>query len=186
MNNFEKAIRIVLDHEGGYSNHPSDKGGATRYGITEAVARAHAYSGRMDDLSEYAAQQIAKAQYWDVLRLDEISAISYPIALELFDTGFNCGVATAGRFLQRALNSLNRQGKDYHDVEVDGVIGPLTVHALRLLLVARGINGQAVMLKALNCLQGTYYIEISEKRPANEDFVFGWLSNRVSLNGVNA
>ena len=87
MNPFDKAIKEVFRVEGGFANHPSDKGGPTRYGITETVARAHAYSGRMEDMSEYAARQIAKAQYWDLLRLDEIAALSYPVSLELFDTG---------------------------------------------------------------------------------------------------
>ena len=180
---FARAIKEVFTIEGGFSNHPSDKGGATRYGVTEAVARANGYSGRMEELSEAEAQQIAKSQYWDVLRLDEIAGLSYPIALELFDTGFNCGVGTAGKFLQRSLNALNRQARDYPEVTVDGVLGPMTVHALRLFLVKRGSDGQAVMLKALNALQGAYYVEISEKRPANDDFVYGWLKNRVDMTG---
>jgi hypothetical protein len=37
------------------------------------------------------------------------------------------------------------------------------------------------MLKALNCLQGERYIRIAEGRAASEDFVFGWLANRIAL-----
>jgi lysozyme family protein len=60
--------------EGGFSSHPDDAGGKTRFSITEAVARANAYSGRMEDLPKELAETIAKNQYWDALRLDDISA----------------------------------------------------------------------------------------------------------------
>ena len=43
-------IDAVIDCEGGYANHPADRGGPTKYGITEAVARAHGYSGAMRNL----------------------------------------------------------------------------------------------------------------------------------------
>ena len=33
-------IDELIDREGGYSDHPQDRGGATRWGVTEAVARA--------------------------------------------------------------------------------------------------------------------------------------------------
>ena len=31
----------LIEREGGYVNHPADKGGPTCFGITEAVARSH-------------------------------------------------------------------------------------------------------------------------------------------------
>ena len=40
-------VEEVIGREGGYSNHPADKGGATRWGVTEAVARAHGFRGDM-------------------------------------------------------------------------------------------------------------------------------------------
>ena len=35
--NFEKALELVLHHEGGYVDHPKDPGGATNYGVTKKV-----------------------------------------------------------------------------------------------------------------------------------------------------
>ena len=61
---FEKVIGI----EGGYSDDPDDRGGKTKFGITEAVARAHGYRGEMRDLGLTTARKIYKSSYWDVLR----------------------------------------------------------------------------------------------------------------------
>lgn len=181
MSGFEVAFAAVLGVEGDYSNDTQDSGGATRYGITEAVARANGYTGPMSALPLEEAKRIARAQYWDVLRLDAVDALSASIAHELFDTGYNMGVSVAGQFLQRALNALNRNGADYPDVAVDGVIGPMTVAALRSFHVKRGGLGELVMMRALNVLQGARYIEIAERRVKDEAFVFGWLANRVSI-----
>jgi lysozyme family protein len=37
---YDDALRRLLVHEGGYSNHPSDPGGSTNFGITIADYRA--------------------------------------------------------------------------------------------------------------------------------------------------
>lgn len=178
---FDKAWEYTLGHEGGFVDDPKDSGGATRFGITEAVARANGYQGLMSQLSLNEAKRIAKTQYWDMLRLDEVARLSFPIARELFDTSYNMGQATAGRFLQRALNSLNRGGVDYSEVVDDGIIGPATIFSLRAFLRVRGARGESVMMKALNCMQGAAYFEIARRRPKDEEFIFGWLHNRVNL-----
>lgn len=177
---FEAAFQRVVMVEGGYSNHPSDTGGETQFGITKAVARANGYAGEMREMPLATAKTIYRRQYWDTLRLDEIDQLSQKVADELFDTGVNMGVGVAGRFLQRALSAMNRQQRDYPDVPVDGVVGPMTVHSLRAFISRRGRDGEPVMLRALNAQQGVRYLEISENRPANEDFTFGWFKNRVA------
>ncbi len=178
--NFDTAFQHVILVEGGYSNNPLDSGGRTKYGITERVARANGYEGDMKDLPLETAKRIYKAQYWDILRLDDVCALSYPVAAELFDTAVNMGVGIAGRFLQRALNVLNRNESDYGDMTVDGIVGPVTVHDLGRLIARRGQAGIAVLLKALNIEQGYRYIEIAEGAPKNESFIFGWLSQRIT------
>lgn len=181
MSGFEEAFRRVVMVEGGYSDHPSDTGGKTQFGITEAVARANGYAGDMRVLPLATAKTIYKRQYWDTLRLDDVDAIAPRVADELFDTAVNMGVGIAGRFLQRVLNALNRGGADYQDAVIDGVVGPMTVHSLRAYIQRRGREGETVLLRALNALQGTRYIEISEGRPQNEAFTYGWFRNRVAL-----
>lgn len=51
---------------------------------------------------------------------------------------------------------------------------------LSAFLDIRGKEGEEVLLKALNCSQGAYYLNITESRPANEEFIYGWLKNRVT------
>lgn len=60
----EDAIQRVLTHEGGFSNHASDPGGATRYGITARTARTHGYRGPMNSLPMSEAVRIYR-MLWD-------------------------------------------------------------------------------------------------------------------------
>ena len=176
----DQLIDSLLDREGGYVNHPDDRGGPTNYGITEAVARAHGYSGPMRKLPRDEAAAIYKRLYWLRPRFSEVAKRSNAIAAELFDTGVNMGPAVAATFLQRALSALNRDRRDYSDLIPDGRIGPATLAALDSFLKLRGkTGGETVLLRALDALQGERYIRLAERRPANEAFLYGWLANRI-------
>lgn len=173
-------IDALIDREGGYANHPADRGGPTKFGITEAVARAHGYGGNMRDLPRNEAATIYKRLYWMRPKFDQVASRSEGIAAELFDTGVNMGPAVAATFLQRALSALNRDRKDYPDLVPDGRIGPATLAALDTFLKLRGnTSGETVLLRALDALQGERYLRLAERRPANEAFLYGWLANRV-------
>lgn len=173
-------IDELLEREGGYVNHPGDRGGPTNYGITEAVARAHGYGGAMRDLPRGEAAAIYTRLYWLRPGFDAVAKRSARIAAELFDTGVNMGPAVATTFLQRALTALNRNGADYPDLTPDGRVGAATLAALDAFLAVRGArSGETVLLRALEALQGERYLRLAEKRPANEAFLYGWLANRI-------
>lgn len=177
----EKYIDDLIKREGGYVNNPNDRGGATNYGITEAVARVNGWKGPMRDLPLDLAKQIYKQQYWINPRFDQVNTLSPLIAEELLDTGVNCGVAFAKPLLQQALNLLNNQGKGgWPDLAVDGIYGSATLGALKIFLTKRGKDGEKVMLKVLNIMQGQRYIEICERNPTQEQFFYGWISNRIA------
>jgi lysozyme family protein len=169
----------LIEREGGYANHPADKGGPTRFGITEAVARAHGYAGAMAALPRDEAAAIYRRLYWLRPRFDEVAQRSARLAAELFDTGANMGPAVAATFLQRALTALNRNGQDYPDLVPDGRIGPATLAALDAFMAIRGASGETVILRAVEALQGERYLRLAERRPANEAFLYGWLANRI-------
>lgn len=173
-------IEGLLEREGGFVNHPADRGGPTCFGITEAVARTHGYQGAMRSLPRGEAAGIYRRLYWLRPRFDQVAQRSTKIATELFDTGVNMGPAVATTFLQRALTALNRNGKDYADLTPDGRVGPRTLQALDAFLETRGKKGgETVLLRALEALQGERYLRLAERRPANEAFFYGWLANRI-------
>lgn len=177
--------RVLAPHvtavEGGYVNDPRDSGGETNHGITAAIARRNGYAGPMRDLTKAQALVLYKREFYERPGFDQIAQISEPVAAELFDTGVNMGVKRAGEFLQQALNGLNNGGKLYADIGEDGIVGAGTRRALVAYLKARGAEGEKVLLKALNVLQGAYYIDLARRRPKDEAFLYGWLRTRVSL-----
>jgi lysozyme family protein len=176
----DSLIDGVIDREGGYVDNPADKGGPTCFGITQAVAQANGFAGSMRQFPRSEAVAIYRQLYWLRPRFDEIAKRSFRIASELFDTGVNMGPAVAVTFLQRALTALNRNGTDYPDLTPDGRIGAKSLLALDAFLRIRGqSNGETVLLRALEALQGERYLRLAERRPANEAFLYGWLANRI-------
>ncbi|KKW93270.1 glycoside hydrolase family 108 protein [Sphingobium chungbukense] len=172
-------IDEVIAREGGYSNHPADRGGPTHFGITQAVARANGFMGDMRALPRSVAEAIYRRLYWERPGYAFVAELAPRIAEELFDTAVNMGPATAGGFLQRALNALNRNARDYADLKVDQAVGGKTLAALGAFMQVRGRAGERVLLKALEALQGERYLALAESRPANEAFLYGWLANRI-------
>lgn len=173
-------IEGLLGREGGYVNHPSDRGGPTNWGITEAVARAYGYKGDMKLLPRETAKLIYEGRYWHDPKFATIYMTLPKVAEELFDTGVNMGTTVAGKFLQRALNTLNLRGKVFPDLEVDGRLGALTRGALKDLIAHRGKDAtQIVLLRLLDAQQAVRYIELCEARETQEDFMFGWITHRI-------
>lgn len=176
----EKMIDELIQREGGYVNHPSDRGGPTIFGVTEQVARAHGYNGPMQAMPRSEAVRIYRSMYWVAPRFDHVAKRLPRLAEELFDTGVNMGPKRAATFLQRALNFLNRQASDYPDIGTDGDIGPMTLFALDGLIKKRGAAvAETALLHAVDSLQGARYIEIGEANPSQEAFALGWLVNRL-------
>lgn len=172
---FEKAFNQLTQLEGAYSDNPNDSGGATKFGITESVARENGYNGDMILLPLETAQAIYKKQYWDVMQLDAVAELSYDIAYELFETGVNMGCGVAIKFLQRTLNLfINTPPK----LQLDGVMGSESLQHLNEILVL--YSASQSILKTLSAQQGVRYMEIVENDHSQGKFLAGWL-NRVQL-----
>lgn len=110
---FDEAFHELLGHEGGFVDHPADPGGATRWGVTERVARAAGYTGHMRDFPVDMAKAIYRREYWDAVKADQLPAT---VRYAVFDAAVNSGVRQSARWLQRALGAAE-----------DGVIGPRTL-----------------------------------------------------------
>lgn len=194
MTPFETALRHTLGVEGGWSDHPLDPGGQTKYGITERLARRYGYNVR--DLSVDDARDIYRKAFWRPLRLDDVAAIAAGryerVAAEIFDSGVNTGTSrTHGgwrvvRWLQSWLNRLNSgyhlAGQpDWRVLNVDGLMGPATLLALRGYdRRRRRDDGPEVLETCLNVSQGAYYAGITDNRPGEfSAFIYGWMRQRV-------
>jgi lysozyme family protein len=177
--NITGLIDDIIAREGGYVHHPADRGGATRWGITEAVARAHGFRGDMKAFPQDEAKRIYERIYWIRPGFERVAPIAPVVAAELFDTGVNMGPSVAVAFLQRALNALNRGARDFPDLVPSARVDDATIAALSAFLETRKPRGESVLVKALEALQGERYLDLAERRPANEAFLYGWLANRL-------
>ena len=176
----EQYIAELIKREGGYVNHPNDRGGPTMFGITEVVARAYGYHGRMSEMPISMAHAIYLDRYWVDPKFHRVNEHSAALAEELLDTGVNMGPKRAAMFLQRGLNVLNRQGKLFPDLaQIDGNLGPLSIAALRAYLGNRGKDGETVLVRLMNAFQAVRYVDIAEANPTQEDFMHGWILHRV-------
>jgi lysozyme family protein len=173
-------IATVFGVEGGYVAHPSDPGGPTNHGITEQVARAHGYRGDMRVLPEAIAQSVYFADYIKAPGFDRLIDVSEPVAREAIDSGVNTGPAHPSRWLQNALNALNRRQRDYADIAVDGHVGPATVAAYQSLAKLRGpAMACRLIVRLMDGQQAVYYLSLSANNSKFEDFMPGWIEARI-------
>tara|TARA_R100001132_G_C3256251_1_gene81754 strand:+ start:573 stop:1127 length:555 start_codon:yes stop_codon:yes gene_type:complete len=175
----KKIIDGVIAVEGGYVDNPSDPGGKTNFGITEAVARANGYRGDMRNLPRSTAFSIYWTKYVVAPNFDDVAAIDEKIAEEVIDTGVNAGQERAARWLQEALNAFNQRGRHYANIAEDGDVGPATLGALAAFKRRRGSMGTKAMLGALDALQGAHYLRLADSDSKFEDFAFGWFAHRI-------
>jgi lysozyme family protein len=178
----DDVITGVMKTEGwdAYTNDPDDAGKETRWGITLASARAYGYTGPMKDLPEAVARAIYRKRYVDEPRFAEVFAIEPTLGAKLIDTGVNMGTTVAATFLQRWLNGFNDTGSRYGDLHVDGRIGTVTLDALRAFVRWRG-QGITALLRGLNGVQASRYLDITESKPSQRKYLFGWVLNRVEM-----
>jgi lysozyme family protein len=119
--NFEWALAEVLRHEGGWSDHPADPGGATMNGITLATYQAHlgrsATKEELRDLKPDVRAEIYRKNFWDKVRGDDLpSGVDFAV----FDFAVNSGPGRAARYIQAIVA-----------VETDGQLGPKSLAAIR-------------------------------------------------------
>lgn len=101
MAKIENCLPYVIRNEGGYSNHPSDPGGATNWGITiGTLSMWKKHKATVNDVKSLTleeATQIYKAFYWDACKLDDI--LDSAVATCIFDVAVNRGVGVAKKYM---------------------------------------------------------------------------------------
>jgi lysozyme family protein len=170
---FEKCIKIVLKNEGGYGNHPADKGGETIYGIADAadgkkdgmidINRDGIPDVKVKDLTVDQAKEIYYNQYWKPMNIDGLR--DEDIALQVFDFGVNAGPGRAIRMLQLLTGST-----------VDGSCGPQTCRKVNYF------DGDLASIYRKQ--RRKFYIELAKANAEYQVFLAGWL-NRVDKTSFN-
>lgn len=173
--NFAAAFTKLVDpqHEGGYSNNPSDPGGETYLGVSRtrnpswngwALVDSHRSDPTFPkslaaDLALAAlAESFYDATFWTPAGCDAVPDI---LKYDLFDMAVNQGVVPAVKALQHAVG-----------VAEDGALGPMTIQAAQASLPVR-------LLFRFEAARLVHYAEDSDAQLL--EFGRGWL-RRVATN----
>src|SRR6056300_405603 len=151
--NYDKCLKAILHHEGGYVNHPKDPGGETNLGVTKRVYEEHGGTKDMKDLTVEDVAPIYKKGYWDKMKGDDL-----PSGLDLcvFDFGVNAGPGRSAKYLQTMIGTV-----------ADGGIGPNTLKAVDAYVEEHGIEKAVENFQEAR--QGYY-----EKLSTFDTFGKGW------------
>lgn len=169
-------LASVFAMEGGYVNNPKDPGGETNHGITKAVAVEHGYTAPMIDLPKTYAEQIYRQDYIEKPGYLPVIELSTAVGHKLVDAGVNAGTSRSSRWFQTSLNALNRGGKDYPAIFVDGKVGADTVRAYQSLQTKRGkVTACEMVVKLVDAQQAAHYMSLTNLT----DFTPGWIDHRI-------
>ena len=164
-NRFEKAVAIVLKHEGGYVNNPKDPGGETKFGISK---RSYPKED-IKNLTIERAKQIYYNDFWIKCNFYKISSDS--IAFKLFDLGVNTGCAGATKIASRALMSIGYN------------IGEKKFLYQEVVDVINNHPNQQALYDAVISQADKYYTSIGKP-----EFQAGWLSRlygkKIKIAGI--
>lgn len=181
MANFDKAIPVILMHEGGWVSNPADPGGETNFGVStmmikrlqqdEGLTNAQIAQllgvfedilytpGYMKTMHVEAAKAIYRKYFWDQPGYGRLT--NDTVATKIMDVGVNCGTGRANKMAQRAANKLGQK------LGEDGKLGALSI---------AGINAcdPKSFLIAMSGEQLAYYQAIVVRSPSLGVFLRNW------------
>lgn len=161
---FLEAVFKVLEEEGGYVNDKKDPGGETKFGISK---RSYPQLD-IKNLTKTRAIEIYYLDFWLRSKCDKLPP---EIRNKFFSLSVNTGGKTANILLQRALRSYG-----FKTLTDDGVIGPITLNALKEI---NGYDKGVMLLTALKSEAAGYYRLLGTNKDMNK-FLKGWLNRAYS------
>jgi len=176
------AMAATYAVEGEFVNHKDDTGGATRYGITEAVAREYGYDGDMinfpkhcDTHNPVCADRIYTDKYIDKPNYRPMAEIAPAVFYEMYDSAVLHGPSRSSRWFQQALNE-----ECHATLEIDGKVGTRTITAYKFCQLLRGpVHACIAVIDNMDKRQEAFFRAIVDRRPSQKVFLKGWLAKRV-------
>jgi len=174
MSEFNLAIPVIMSHEGGWVNDPSDLGAETNFGWSTSTIKSLGLTaadlgipgpmfspGYLKPMKPEVAVALYRKEFWDKFGFGAI--LDQTTATKCMDCAVNCGPKRSAKISQGAVNTL-LPGR----LVVDGAFGPMTFGAIN------SIDGKK-FVKAMATVMADYYESIIVARPANAKFRKNWL-----------
>lgn len=157
-----QALEWLLEEEGGWSNHPADRGGKTMYGVTQGTYAAwRKKRGRpaasIRNISKEEAREIYESEYWNAAGCDRLP---WPISYLTFDAAVNSGPSRAVRWTQAGLRVL-----------ADGKVGQGTITAANKAISQS--DGETILRIVDQRMQ--FLVALVKKTPSQLVFLLGWM-----------
>jgi hypothetical protein len=168
---FEEIIEVVLAHEGGFVNDPDDRGGATNWGVTQAVWEDFMEDEfTSDDVREFTREQAIELYREEFWKPSQAEKLEEEIREVYFDMCVNHGQRNAVKILQTAVNAKGGS------LEVDGGIGPNTINA------SSGLSLSDVQIERSGFYWNLVFVgSFYGKRNRQEKFIRGWIRRCFNL-----
>lgn len=168
---FEEIIEVVLAHEGGFVDDPDDRGGATNWGVTQAVwedfLEDEFTSEDVKGFTREQAIELYKEEFWIPSQAEKLPEEIREI---YFDMCVNHGQRNAVKILQCAVNAKGG------NLEVDGGIGPNTIKA------SSGLKLWEVQVERSGFYWNLVFVgSFYSKRNSQEKFIRGWIRRCFNL-----
>lgn len=164
MTDFERALALLLGHEGGLSDHALDRGGRTMAGVTQETfddwrRRRGQPLADVATITDEQIMAVYRDLYWCVASCDRLP---WPVNYLVFDAAVNSGAGRAVRWLQRGVG-----------VAADGVAGPKTIAAAR----ASGPAQWSAIVQA----RADFIADLIQGQPSQRAFLKGWMRRLLAV-----
>lgn len=156
----EKLMPFIYKWEGGYANHPNDKGGCTMKGVTIGTFRKYFGDDKtcseLKNITDDEWLYVFEEGYWNPCKANEIENQS--IANIIVDWAWMSGTKSVIKKIQKILR-----------VDADGIVGNKTINAINT------VNQEELFNNIYNKRE-EYYYNICENNPSQKVFLKGWLN----------
>lgn len=194
--NFDKAFSLLMEVEGNViTNDPDDPGGLTACGISKVYQPQWSGWSKIDTglkigeiklnkvlPDSYVSNVVSEFYYTNIWIKYACDLVPSVVGLEIFDQAVNPGPKTMVKNLQSILNTLNYDTKTKTIANPDLVIDGLWGKNTRERLLQYTKQQSEVIALGMNCLQGSYYINLAINSISKRKYIRGWLLRRIELN----